>query len=211
MLDPTTPRRRRAANIGAVLAVVVLVLGYRRAEHRWCSTCWAEMDVQTFEVAGVPVWRSTSVLSEPGTEISRFLPPGHVHDAASPGRRHKLDGALPYFLLCFSTQCWFGYYRSEFAATLAQDTGFADFLTDRIERGELDVATVRRLIAVPSWMARSRARSPAWEDADDHAALLRTGTELYAAYRRADLGTIQLWNGFGLPLEEPRYIPADGR
>lgn len=165
------------------------------------------MKVVSYEIAGLPVGHSTSVLRGPATEISRFLAPDHVHDAAAPGSRRDLDGVLPYLARFFSTQCWFGHFRSEFAATLAQDTGFADFLSEKIQRGELDVATVRRLLAVPGALDRS----PEWKDADDHAALLRTGTELYAAYRRADPATTDLWNGLGFPVEEPRFLPAEER
>jgi hypothetical protein len=132
----------------------------------------------------LPVFRNVERAGETHPSIARFMPPGHVHDAGRSGIGASMDG--PYVLQ--STRWCLGPMPSEFATALMQQAGFADHVARRVAAGTLDVETVRSLIAVPD-----ERRRDDWRASAEHAALLRTGTEVYAEFTHAAPEATEFW------------------
>jgi hypothetical protein len=170
------------------IALLIAAFGYRSSQFRWCSGCWASMQRTEYGLAlahdvRLPLWTSDDVHAEPAPGVARFLPSGHVHDAALQGIGSRTFGP---FLVGYLACC--GPVPSEFATALGDDE-FADFVASRVTGGSVSVETVRSLITIPSARIRDESDEP------EPLPLMRRGCELYAAFDHADPVTCTLWGG----------------
>lgn len=211
MEDDGNPRGRRALWIAAWAVVAWAMLGWGEVEHRWCPKCWAELEVDRIAIFGVPAFPVRTAVVAPCPEpVARFLPPDHVHELGIRRGYARHHGVLAWALGDSFCKLQFPSTRSEFAATLGGDPAFADFLDAKVLAGGLTVTDVRRLLAVPNFRQRRETAQASGDDGVDPA-VRALGAGLYSEYTGRPFEGDDFWNCFGLPLEEPHFIPWDDR